>query len=515
MNLTTFGVNAAFNLLVLLILARRLGVEEFGRYCTLFTLMLLAQLVAEAGTTTVLTCRIALAPEKWRQTVAEASGIFMIVVSGSWVGLLALAMAWAGWGEEANTWSLMAWVGLGCAAIHVQRFCAAVFQAFELFQYESFAKVLQSVLFAALVLLLLDRVQDGLTLALALLAISHVVAALYLVASLQRSRRSWAVRLNLALLKDWLTAAGPLGLADVLRRLTWHLDILLLGLLQSPAVVGLYSVACRPLATLNWVPQVLLAATLPSLTRMADRDRAALKRTLAASVRLLWLISLPIAVAIFVYAEPVVMVLAGQEYLEAALPMRVVIWMTTLFFLSGPFRFLFAALGQPRLYALLVILLVALEAACESVLIPVWSYFGACAGGVLGEFVFAAAGFALCRHLGLRGIEWSALARAALAAAVMGGALWAMRGASGGLLLAAVTLSTGFYVVLCILLGAIRQDEVRHCCEALSSFFRAVGRPGETASARRSPRRLPQPDPILVGQENDSESFDNQKLSRS
>ena len=73
-----------------------------------------------------------------------------------------------------------------------------------------------------------------------------------------------------------------MGLADVVRKLTWQLDTVLLALLQPAAVVGIYTVAYRPLGALNWLPQAVMSALFPSLARMADRDPRGLAAAFAA-----------------------------------------------------------------------------------------------------------------------------------------------------------------------------------------------------------------------------------------
>src|SRR5205823_11229595 len=157
---------------------------------------------------------------------------------------------------------------------------------------------------------------------------------------------------------------------------------------------------------LNWLPRAVATATFPAFARLAESDRAALSRAFSDSVRLLWIASLPLAVAICVCAEVVVRALAGYEYLEAAQPLRILIWIACLSFLSFPLGLLFAALGQQRLYARLVLAIFLLELVPEIVLIPVWGYYGACMGSEVGELVFTIVGLALCRSLGIGQIDW-------------------------------------------------------------------------------------------------------------
>ncbi len=459
-NLTAQGLYAVFHLAVVFILARQLGKEVFGEYYTLFALILAVQTVAEAGLSTVLTCRIVQAPERWKETTAEADGIFVAVGLASLGLFLGLGGMWAWLRGDAGVLVSCAAAGVACAALQAQRFAAGVLHAFELFGYENLAKILQGVIFVALVLGLVWQRMLGLQATLVALAVSQVAVAVFLLACLQRRWQCLAWRGSLGRVRAWLAEAVPLGLGDVVRGITWQLDTLLLGLLQPAAVVGIYSVAYRPLGPLNWLPRAVLTAAFPSFARMADGNREALERTFAGSIRLLWIASLPLAVAICVCAEPVIRLVAGEEYLEAAAPMRILIWVATLSFLSFQFRFLFAALGKTRVFIRLVVAILAIEAGLQLLLIPRWGYFGACFGTVVGELAFTVAGLAICRRLGVGRIEWRAMFAAVLAATAMAGLLLPARRLGLLPLALAVSAEGGVYLALCVSFGALRWPEV-------------------------------------------------------
>jgi O-antigen/teichoic acid export membrane protein len=304
----------------------------------------------------------------------------------------------------------------------------------------------------------------------AMLGVSHVAAATFLIFTLQRHWKCLGWRLSLAVVKDWLGEAIPLGMGDVVRRLTWQLDTLLLSALQPAAVVGIYSVAYRPLGPLNWVPRAILTAAFPAFARMAANDRNSLDRTFADSTRLLWIISLPIAIAICLSAKPVIVFLAGMEYLESAIPMRLLIWISSLSFLSIQFRFLFTAIGKQQLFARLVIAVFLLEAGLEWVLIPSWGYMGACAGSLVGEVIFTLAGLGFCAYLGFGGFQWGPMFRAVLAGAVMAAIIWPGRELSLILLSPLVAAALCVYIGLCVLFRALRWDELRRSFDAVASL---------------------------------------------
>ena len=469
-NLISQGLHAVFNLAVVFILARRLGKETLGEYFAIFALMLVVQLILESGITTVLTMRMVQRPEHWRRTVAEGFGLLLITVGASVGVMTAIGVVWGVSRGDPYAVRAFAAAGVACASIQVVRFGAAIFRAYEQFRQENVVRVVQGSLFAVLVTLLVST-GDGPATPLAMLAVSHVIAATIMTVALHRNLRCIAFSLNPATVRDWLSNAVPVGLGDVVRRMTWQLDTILLSLLQPAAVVGIYSIAYRPLGPLNWLPRAVQTAMFPSIARMAVQDAVALNRTFSTSIRLMWAISLPISTTIFVLAEPLIEILAGKEYLEAAVPMRILIWVSSLSFLSVQFRFLFTALGRERTYVRLVAVVFVLQLVVEAVLIPYWGYLGACLGCVSGEVVFTVAGLAICRRMGVGAIEWRSMLLATLAVAALGCGLWLIRGMALPVLLCIAALATLLYFLVCILGGAIRHQEIRHLYQAMTRPF--------------------------------------------
>jgi O-antigen/teichoic acid export membrane protein len=478
---------AFFQAVVVFILARALGKEHFGEYSTLFALIMIVQLIMEVGFGTLVTQRIAQAPDLWQKTVAEASGVFIVVALASVALFLAVGGVWAWLSPDDNgTFNLLillhcALAGVVVAAIQVQRLTTGVLRAYDMFGTENLVRVLEGGSFAALVLTLwwLGYAQVWTTLA--MLATSRILASSLLVFGMKRQCGFLTWHLDGSVLKSWLRQAIPLGFGDLMRRLTWQLDTVLLSVLAKPEVVGIYSVAYRPLQPLNFIPQSISWATFPSFARNAAAEPHQVGRAFGNSIRLLWLISIPIIIAIWVGAEPLIRIVAGKEYLEAALPMRILIWIVALSFLSVQFRFIFTALHKAHIYTILVVVVFAMEAAIELALIPFFGrmydrpYLGACIGSLVGELFFTTAGLIIFVRLGIGGIEWRALALSSLAGAAVGGALWVVLSPVEEkplpLLAAALLVGIGVYFLLCLLLGTLRKQEVRRFYDAFASRF--------------------------------------------
>ena len=181
-NLVTQGGYATCNVLVVFLLVRGLSQSAFGAYYAAFSLILAVQLVIEAGFGTVLTCRIAQAPEQEGEIVQEASGLFAIITVLSMAMFLVLGAFHLVPGGEPSVTTCAA--ACACGALQVQRYCTGILRGREMYGRENLARLTQGGLFAGSVFGLVIRERAGLGSVLMLMAASHVIAAGILVGGL-------------------------------------------------------------------------------------------------------------------------------------------------------------------------------------------------------------------------------------------------------------------------------------------------------------------------------------------
>ena len=88
--------------------------------------------------------------------------------------------------------------------------------------------------------------------------------------------------------------------------------------LAGAASVGLYSVGLKYLDGLNIVPSVFTMAVFPLMSRYARAEDNSLLRAYVLSLRLLVIVSLPVAVTVTLLAQPLVWLVGGAKYLDVA-----------------------------------------------------------------------------------------------------------------------------------------------------------------------------------------------------
>lgn len=473
------GINAVgtavamlFNFIAVFVLARRLGDSVFGLYFTVFAITLVVYFVLESGITTVLTRRIAREPHLLKQFVSEGMGLLAVICLLAVVMMTCIGAAWAGWqawrgtstGVESLTGTalipIFAIAGVACAARLVLEFLAAAFRGLELMEYENIGRVIQAVVFALLVLTSVrGPAETAVYRAVWILVVTHVIGAAYMAVALQRGWHCLGLTVNGRVMRDWLPESLPLGIGDLVQRVAWQIDTILLGWLQPLSQVGLYSIAYRPLQPLNLVPRTVLSVTFPLFSRLAELDRRSLGRVFVKSIRLLWIVSLPVSIGICVAARPIIVIPAGEKFADAVQPMRVLIWIVNLSFISTQFRFLFTALGKQVIFTRLVVPMLIGKTLLELALIPMFGLWGACAGSLVAEAAFLAAGLVVCHRLGLGRLEWGRMALAIPPAAIMAAVLWPLRDIHWALLIPTIGVATLAFFVLCVVFGAIERDE--------------------------------------------------------
>jgi O-antigen/teichoic acid export membrane protein len=113
--------------------------------------------------------------------------------------------------------------------------------------------------------------------------------------------------------RQFLRWALPLGLASFLSSMYFTIDLVLLGWLVSPAQVGEYAAAVKFLNLLVLIPGFVMAAVFPGLSSLRD-DREGRSELVARIWHWLVAFGLPVCVASAVFAPVVIHLAFGHGY---------------------------------------------------------------------------------------------------------------------------------------------------------------------------------------------------------
>jgi len=388
--LVAMALDKGGGVLVLLLLARLLAPEDFGRYAALMSLLAFLQIAAEFGQEPVLVrllaqqraagrvddlVRGAISMRLW---LAVAAGL-VLVAAGRLVmpslGVGALALAAGGLVASAG----MALRALFRAVQRIEALCVIALMRVGTFTVALIAGHLLGYGFLAAI--------GGW--ALGQLAASLTAAALARSRVAPGPRWSGEVAGRLAR-SGWALAANAFLLTTTLR--VGHLIVLRL---EGPAAVGHLAAGAQLAEAFALLPEAVMLTLLPVLSAY-EIDRPAAQRALGAqAVRWFVLLALPVIIVVSVLAPTLLGVLYGPAYVEGAAALRILAWLALLAATGTVFTNLLIARGLERSLLAVNAIGSGLTLGLSLVAVPRFGFVGAAAATLVASVVSQAVLLAL------------------------------------------------------------------------------------------------------------------------
>jgi O-antigen/teichoic acid export membrane protein len=267
-----------------------------------------------------------------------------------------------------------------------------------------------------------------------------------------------------------LRGSFPLMLNNLLAKVFFMSDVLLLKPLRGDLEVGYYGAAYRYIRGLDIIPSYFTMAIFPLISRFAESQRDSLVRAYVLSVKLLVMVALPIAVGTTFVARELVLILAGPDYLpQSMIALQLLIWYTPVGFINSVTQYVLIAVDQQRFLTRAFLFGASFNVISNLFLIPRYGYAAAAAITALSEVALFIP-FYYCVRKNLAPLPWLELFwRPGVAAAAMAGVMWLLRGQS---ILFTVPISAALYVAALVALGTFRQADVALIAELVPRRWR-------------------------------------------
>jgi len=259
---------------------------------------------------------------------------------------------------------------------------------------------------------------------------------------------------------DLCRRALPFGTTTVLVSLYYWNGSVILSKISGNAAVGVLGAAQRLMVGVGLLSAAFAGAVYPVLSITFVSDRHRLPRLLAKAFRYMVAISIPIGVSCLAFAGPVIALLYGPRFAEAADILRILAWWGMLMPLNAILAIYFLAANRASVVTKQAGISLAVNLAVNVFLIPLWGSAGAAWGLVAAEV--AGLGYLLVQQLKsqdrIRLVDAArsvgsvvAASAVAVAAALAGFRTHALVGIVFGL---------GAYVILLRLLNVVDPDDM-------------------------------------------------------
>jgi O-antigen/teichoic acid export membrane protein len=288
-------------------------------------------------------------------------------------------------------------------------------------------------------------------------AVNIITLVILITAARRRIRLTGPWRLDFGLQRQMLSQSAPLMINHLLAQIFFFVDVPLMQRINGDEAVGWYNSAYKWITAINVIPSFFTMALFPVISRQIQENLDDARRSFRMAIKLMTLISLPVALVTTLIAPTLIGVLGGAEYLpHGAIALRLVIWSIPFGWINSVTNYTLIALGLERVQVRAFIVGVLFNFIANLLFLPLYSYRAAAVTTILSEVVLFAI-FNIYLQRRLPQMRWFGLLwRPAAASALMGVVMFA-----GTLVhpLAGLLLGLPVYPAMLWLLGALGEDE--------------------------------------------------------
>jgi len=270
--------------------------------------------------------------------------------------------------------------------------------------------------------------------------------------------------------RDMARDSLPLMVNNLLAKVFFQVDVLVLRPLRGDVEVGYYGAAYRYIRALDIIPSYFTMAIFPLISRLAESRRDSLGRAYVLSVKVLIMVALPIAVGTTFIARDLILILAGSAYLpHSMIALQLLIWYMPFGFINSVTQYVLIAIQQQSFLTRAFVLGAVFNIAANVLLIPRYGYVAAAAVTALSEVALFIP-FYYCVRKNLTTLPWlDVFWRPGVASLVMAVMLWLLRHTTA---LLTVPVGAVVYVTALVVLGTFRQPDVALVVQLLPARLR-------------------------------------------
>lgn len=366
-----------------IIIARYLGVSDYGIVSFAISFTSLVGIVMDLGMSTYITREIA----KNRNSVNKYFNnifIFKLILAIILFFISGLILYLLGYPQWTILITLLFTIELIFMSMTV--FLNGVFQAFEEVKYQAIGSILNSGLLLIGILITLGFDLGVVAIALSY-TLSYFIYFSYILLKYIQTFSFPKFEIDVKFIKRVLIESIPFGLTNFFYTIYFSIDIVMLSYISGDYATGLYKSAYNIITVFTTFFVVYQAVIFPVMSKFFKESQNLIKISYELSIKYLLLIIIPISAIIFFYARPIVDLIYSNQYSLASTPVQILIWTVLFLFINGAASVLLNAINQEKTVTKIYIIAALFNVCLNLILIPVYSYDGAAIATVISEIL--------------------------------------------------------------------------------------------------------------------------------
>ncbi len=412
--------NMILGVVALVLLTRYLGPQEYGSYVLVMSFGAMVQLAADLGLYLTLSSQIAQEPRQAPQVINNIVSLRAWLLLGSFIASLVLVWLVPSLRSVGWVYPIMF---LGLAAQSISQLFMAIFQYYQTVWRATMGDLLGRIVQVVSIYVLGHYLITVKGMA-STFMISAAVALLIHYCLLPSAARRAVVydgggrNINWLSWKNILLISWPLGVMLVLNAIYFRVDMVILSIFRPGAELGWYGAAYRVIESILFFPAMLGGLLLPRISEAwAKKQWQRASQFIAEGFIVLFPMALLLVVLLVMFGDTIILVIAGNNYLEAAPLLSVLGLALAIMFVGNLFGFALVAMHRQMFLLKLYACLVGFNLIANLLFVPSYGALAAAWITVATEAIsVAAAAWSLRRTLSLLVIPYWFIVRVVLIA---------------------------------------------------------------------------------------------------
>ena len=263
--------------------------------------------------------------------------------------------------------------------------------------------------------------------------------------------------------KQVIAESWPMGLSIAFSLIYFKVDTFILSLYRPFFEVGIYGAVYKILEVIVTIPVMFVGLVLPILSKnYLARNFRVFKEYFQKSFNTLSLLALPILAGTFVVAEPLMLLITGQDFTsqekDLGIILKILIIAVTLIFWHTLFTYLMVTIKKQKAMLVGYMFVAVSSLILYLIFIPKFSYFGAATITVYSELSILLISYYILHKAIKTKIDLKIFSKALLASFIMAILLWNI---SFLPVLVVILVGIVIYIGLLNLLGALSLTQIK------------------------------------------------------
>lgn len=390
------NINKVFSFVLIIILARYLGVSNFGKLSFALSFTGLFLIFTDLGMRVFFKREVSRDLSKAKKYLSNVLSLKLILSVFTFI-LVFIVINLLNYPFETKYI-----VYLATIFIILQSYLDSfdfIFQAFEKMQYSSFLRAFR-ILIRLLLAIVIIWLGYGLIELMYVYIISSLISLFLSAYICIKKFTTFNFRLEKDFALNLLKRSIPFGIAGIFMTIYAKIDITMLSKLAptslsgiysnvtTDTVIGWYSAAHNLLDSLTFIPLAFSAALAPIAARAFVDNLPRLKLIYEKSFTYITYITIPIVVGTIILADKIIDLIYGSEYRNGALALQILIVMIFFNFQVYTFGLALNSMNKEKITMIAAVLAVIVNVGLNFWLIPIYSFIGAAVTTIISEITY-------------------------------------------------------------------------------------------------------------------------------